>query len=66
MDKASVNRLYSITKKELRELTKEDISFLRARRSYLIDREVTKFASVLEDKKEVKEETKIKVTKKTK
>lgn len=51
MDKASQERFYKIVKKELKELNKEDIAFLKARRSYLIDRELAKFKSILEDKK---------------
>ena len=55
--------LKKITQKDLHELTEYDITFLRARESYLTPEEKNKFAKVLgieEEKKEIetKEEKK--------
>ena len=47
--------LKQITKKDIGSLTKTDIEFLRARKSYLSEEETEKFAEVLS---EVKKETK--------
>jgi len=51
MDEKSKERLNKITAKEPHELTKENISFIRARRSYLNKTAKQKFAKELETKK---------------
>jgi len=50
--------LNKIIAKELPELTKDNISFLRARRDYLTEEQKEKFSEVLEDKKSVKSKNK--------
>jgi len=52
--------LNRIIAKELPELTKDDISFLRARRYYLTEEQKEKFSSVLELEVEKPKKSKIK------
>ena len=64
MDELSQKKFDEIIKKEPHELNRNNIAFLRARRSYLSGELKDKFNSVLGEKKEKKEE--IKKTKKSK
>lgn len=55
MDQRTKDYLAGIVEKGVPELSKDNIAFLRARRSYLTDAQREKFAKILVVKKEKKE-----------